>query len=332
MSTRTNVQSLAGSKTRARWLSPWHTRVFRTTPADLGSVALAHSRIYILPTRRGLALMGTLAVMLVTSMNYALALGFVATFVLSGVLGAALLNTFRNLTGLAIRPGAAGEAFAGDRLPFSVTLAGGGRTRAAIAVTARDGTSRVVDVDADAITTVTFDIEALERGRVPLGRVTISSDFPLGLWRGWAYAHFPASGIAYATPEAAAPPPPSGLSGIDGSMRGRSEDADLSGLRDYQRGDPLQRVAWKAVARGAGWFTKAFDGGGGRGPVVLDVSALPAALTLEQKLSRLTAWVLACEHAARPYSLVLPSLRIASAQGREHRRAVLTAIALFDKR
>ena len=326
------MQTLDTTKSTARWFSPWHSRVFRTTPADGGGVALAHSRIYILPTRRGVALIGTLVVMLVTSMNYALALGFVATFVLCGVLGAALLNTFRNLTGLAIRPGSAGETFAGGRLPFPVSLAGGGRTRAAICVAARDGTARVVDVEADTMAIVTFELEALERGRIPLGRVTISSDFPLGLWRGWAYAHFPATGIAYAAPEPAAPPPPSGTSGTEGSAHGRTDDADLAGLRDYQRGDPLQRVAWKAVARGAGWFTKAFEGGGGRGPVVLDLAALPAALTLEQKLSRLTAWVLACEHAARPYALALPALRIASSQGREHRRAVLTAIALVEAR
>ena len=326
------MQVLDTPKLPARWFSPWHSRVFRTTPADGASVALAHSRIYILPTRRGVALIATLAVMLVTSMNYALALGFVATFVLSGVLGAALLNTFRNLTGMAIRPGTAGETFAGGRLPFSVTLAGTGRTRAAVSVTARDGTARVVDVEADSIALVAFDLEASTRGRVPLGRVTISSDFPLGLWRGWAYAHFPSTGIAYATPEPGAPPLPSGTSGAEGSTRSRTEDADLAGLRDYQRGDPLQRVAWKAVARGAGWFTKAFEGGGGRGPVVLDFTALPASLSLEQKLSRITAWVLACEHAARPYSLVMPALRIPSSQGREHRRAVLTAIALFEER
>ena len=331
MSTPSPVQPLDSPGRRVRWFSPWHTRVFRTTPADVGSVALAHSRIYILPTRRGVALVGTLVIMLVTSMNYALALGFVATFVLSGVLGAALLNTFRNLTGLAIRPGSAGETFAGGRLPFSVNLAGGGRTRAAITVAARDGTARIVDVDAAAVTVVSLDILATARGRTPLGRVTISSDFPLGLWRGWAYAHFPATGIAFAAPEPSAPALPSGSAGTEGSTRGRTEDADLAGLRDYQRGDPLQRVAWKAVARGAGWFTKAFDGGGGRGPVVLDLADLPAALALEQKLSRLTAWVLACEHAARPYALVLPTLRIASSQGREHRRAVLTAIALFGK-
>jgi uncharacterized protein (DUF58 family) len=310
------------------WFDRWRTRVFRTAASDGTGVALAHSRIYILPTRRGLAFIATLAIMLITSMNYALALGFVATFVLSGLMAAALLNTFRNLSGLAVRPAGAGETFAGGRLPFTLTLSGGARARTSIAVTARDGTTRVVDVGADTITPVVFEIETVSRGRVALGRVTIASDFPLGLWRGWAYAHFPTTGIAYASPELGAPPLPSSVAGSDATSQGRAEEAELAGLRTYQRGDPLQRVAWKAVARGTGWYTKSFDGGGGGGPVALDFNALPASLTAEQKLSRLTAWVLACEHAARPYSLVLPSVRIIAAQGRDQRRAVLTAIAL----
>lgn len=313
------------------WVGRWRTRVFRHLPADGAGVTLAHSRIYILPTKRGLAVIAATAVMLVTSLNYGLALGFLATFVVTGLVAAALLHTFRNLAGLVVRPGSSGETFAGGRMPFSLSLAGGTRTRAAISLETREGVARIVDVDADTIGAVSFEVDAPRRGRVPLGRVTVASDFPLGLWRGWAYAHFPATGIAYPVPEAGAPPLPRGALGADAMAQGRAEDADLAGLREYQRGDPLQRVAWKAVARGAGWYTKAFDGAGGGGPVLLDFATLPATLSTDQKLSRLTAWVLACERAARGYSLVLPRTRIAAGQGRDQRRAVLTALALHDE-
>jgi uncharacterized protein (DUF58 family) len=111
--------------------------------------------------------------------------------------------------------------------------------------------------------------------------------------------------------------------------RGRTDDGDLAGLRDYQRGDPLQRVAWKAVARGAGWYTKAFEAAGG-GPVLLDWNALPASLDVEARLSRLAAWVLLAERAARPFALSLPGVALPAGQGREHRRAALTALALFE--
>ena len=51
-------------------------RIWRLAPADRGEIVLRHRRIYILPTPRGLALIATLAIMLLTSMNYALSLGY----------------------------------------------------------------------------------------------------------------------------------------------------------------------------------------------------------------------------------------------------------------
>lgn len=315
----------------AAWASRWRQRVFRHAPDDRGAVTLRHSRIYILPTPRGLALIATLVTTLVTSLNYGLALGFLATFVLSGLVAAALLHTFRNLAGITLKAGSAGETFAGGRVPFTLHVAAAGRERVAIAVSARGAAGDIVDLEPGSTVEITLEIDAPRRGRVPLGRSTIASDYPLGLWRGWAYVHFPASGVAYPAPELGAPPVPEGEFGPDASAAGRREESDLAGLREYQRGDPMQRVAWKAVARGSGWYTKLFDGAGGGGLVVLDFDALPSALDTEQKLARLTAWVLACERAARPYALALPRMRAAAGQGRVHRRAVLTALALHDE-
>ena len=170
---------------------------------------------------------------------------------------------------------------------------------------------------------MTLELPAPRRGRVALGRVTLSSDFPLGLWRGWAYVHFPLAGVVFPAPEAEAPPLPSRAPAADDAGRSaRGDDADLAGLRDYQPGDPLQRVAWKAVARGAGWYTKQFDGRGGGGPLGLRLArAAGGARRRGSGSSRLTAWVLAAERAARPFSLRLPGVALPAGQGREHRRA-----------
>jgi uncharacterized protein (DUF58 family) len=302
-------------------------RAFRGAPADRDPVVLRHSRIYILPTRRGFAMMITLALMLLTSLNYALSLGLAVTFVLMGLSAAALLHTFRNLAGIEVKPLAAGDTFAGSKAAFSLALVPGSATRLAVTLSAR-GARIMADVPAGEARTVALEIPAPTRGRVPLGRVTLSSTYPLGLWRAWAYVHFPLSGVAFPTPEASAPPLPRGPGGTDTLTQGRGEDADLAGLREYQRGDPLQRVAWKAVARGAGWYSKAFEGSGG-GPVILDWRAMPPQLGVEERLSRLAAWVLGAERAARPFALSLPGFSLPASQGREHRRAALTALALF---
>jgi uncharacterized protein (DUF58 family) len=163
-----------------------------------------------------------------------------------------------------------------------------------------------------------------------LGRITLSSDYPLGLWRGWAYVHFPLSGIVFPAPEPEPPPLPAGTGGHDQGAVARGGDADLAGLREYVHGDAPQRVAWKAVARGAGWYTKQFEGSAGGGPADLSWHATPAGAPTEDRLARLAAWVLAAERAARPFGLTLPGVALPARQGRDHRRAALTALALYE--
>ncbi len=216
-------------------------------------------------------------------------------------------------------------------MPFTLGLAGGATPRYAITLSARGCFPVTVDVVPDSALPVALELLTPRRGRIVLGRITLSSDYPLGLWQGWAYVHFPLAGIAFATPEVAPPPLPSGTAGQDDFSTSRSEHGDLAGLRTYQAGDPMQRVAWKAVARGIGWHTKQFEGGGGGGPVHLNWDALPPKLDPKVRIARLTAWVLAAERAARPFRLTAPGISLATGQGREHRRAALTALALMPE-
>jgi uncharacterized protein (DUF58 family) len=317
---------LAGASS-PRWLVRARQRAFRHAPADDVPVVLRHSRIYLLPTRRGWALIATLVMMLLGSLNYALALGVGVTFLLAGLVAAAQLHTFRNLAGIEIAPLSAGDTFAGGSIAFALALRAGSAARTDIRLRAGEAEAGG-DIAAGQALTVTLDVAAPARGRVPLGRVTLSSTYPFGLWRGWAYVHFPLAGVVFPAAEIGPPPLPHGYGGADPLAQGTSDDADLAGLREFQRGDPPQRVAWKAVARGAGWFSKEFDGAGGGGPVALTWDALPRSLPVEARLSRLTAWVLAAERSARPFSLSIPGTRLPARQGRDHRREALTALAL----
>jgi len=314
---------VAGTWARAR------QRFFRLAPADESSVVLRHSRIYILPSRRGWAMIATLAIMLLTSLNYGLSLGFLVTFLLAGLVAAALLQAFRNLAGIEIRPLAASETFAGGRIAFTLSASGGDRTREAIEVRSAGTGVAIADLAAGSAVTMRLERAAPSRGRLALGRVTLSSRQPMGLWRAWSYVHFPIAGVVYPEPEPGAPPLPRGAHGHDITAPGMGDESEFSGLREYQPGDAPQRVAWKAVARGAGWYTKEFDGSGGGGPISLDWAALPATLDTEKRLSRLTAWVLAAERAARPFALRIPGATLPVAADRDHRRTALTLLAMF---
>ncbi len=67
--------TLDSSAPHRNWLGQWRQRLFRHAPTDATAVVLRHSRIYLLPTRRGWAVIATLVTMLLASLNYALALG-----------------------------------------------------------------------------------------------------------------------------------------------------------------------------------------------------------------------------------------------------------------
>ena len=309
------------------WLGQARQRFWRLAPADGGSVVLRHRRIYILPTSRGWALIGTLLVMLLTSTNYALSLGYGFTFLAAGLVSSALLHTFRNLAGLVTAPLSVGEAFVGGKLAFTLTLSNPGSARDDIVLVAAGSDPVELDIPGGAMRPVTIVVAARRRGIHALGRVTVSTDFPLGLWRGWAYAHFPFEGIVYPAPEATiAPYPMSGTGDTQATQRG--PEVDFYGLRTYRPGDSLRRVAWKAVARGAGWYSKEFGGDGGHGALDFDWHELPPNLDTEARLSRMCAWVLAAEREGRPFSLRLPGTELARGHGATHRRAALTALAL----
>jgi uncharacterized protein (DUF58 family) len=325
-STHTPAIRSAGS-----WPAQWRQRIWRTAPDDVAPVTLHHSRIYILPTRRGLAFGCTLAAMLLTSLNYSLSLGFAITFLMIGLGASALLHTFRNVAGIAVRPLAAGETFAGGTLPFVISMMGGAGIRRAFVLVAGENRTHRFDLPAGRALPVTIHRSAPTRGRLALGRVTVTSDYPVGLWRAWAYVHFAVEGLVFPAPEASPPPLPPGVEGVHALPGARGEDTDLAGLRSYQRGDPAQRIAWKSVARGGEWHTKQFEGAGGGGPVTLAWDELPADMPREARIARLTAWVLAAERAARPFALRLPGAHVPVGQGRDHRRAALTALALVPK-
>src|SRR5436190_3395877 len=126
-------------------ISDW---IFRAQTPESPPVTLAQRRIFILPTRQGYAFAGTLLVLLVASINYALSLGFVLTFTLASMAGVAMLHTWRNLAHLRLRPGRCDPVFAGETARFTVTVETPSQTRFSIALRRRDDEAVYADIAA----------------------------------------------------------------------------------------------------------------------------------------------------------------------------------------
>ncbi len=305
-------------------------RIYGFTPPEAGTVVLVHRRVYIVPTRLGWLFALTLAILLVGSINYALALGFALTFMLGGMALAGMVHTARNLARMAVSVGRAEPVFAGEAAQFRLYL--DGRVAfdrpAILARHVKSGSQLVVDVPAGAAAEVVLGVPAERRGWLALGRVMLETRFPLGIFRAWSYVEPDMRCLVYPRPERSALPTPSVDSAAGGGRSPVPGNDDYAGLRSYQLSDSPRHVAWKAVARSDEMLTKQFSGEAAA-ELWLDWQLLPASLGLEARLSRLAGWVLAADRAGTPYGLRLPGVAVDPGRGDRHRAACLQALALF---
>lgn len=306
-----------------RWL-------FRVGAPETAPIRLIQRRIYVLPTAAGVGFGVALAVMLVTSINYNLSLGYGLVFLLGGAATASIVHAFRNLLGLAVRPGRCDPVFAGDAAGLRLLIDNPRRARRpALRLRAR-GQMSAFELGPAAESVVLLACPTERRGRLHIGRTLIETTWPLGLIRAWTVFVPELDCIVHPTPETDAPPlPDDGAAAPGAGERVRESDDDFAGLRAHQAADSPRHVAWKALARGGPMLTKQYGATQG-GDVLLDWSALPPGMDDEHRLSRLTAWVLRAEHDGRRYALQLPGKHIAPGLGAEHRDRCLHALALFD--
>jgi uncharacterized protein (DUF58 family) len=295
-------------------------------------VVLDRRRVYILPTRAGLAFAAMLATLLLGSANFALQLGYLLTFFVAGIALVAMFHTHRNLAGLKLQPHRASHVFAGDLASFELSAANpDGTPRQALGFSFLDPASAAstlvaADVAGESARIVTLALPATRRGRLACPRVRIETRFPLGLWRAWAYYTPPLTTIVYPAPEPLAPPLPPATEGGAEHSGPTARGDDFAGVRPYQTGDTQRLIAWRLVARVDELTVKLFDGSAG-GELLLDFDALPS-LPLEARLARLTSWVLQADARQARYGLRLPSGTITASVGAEHRERCLTALAL----
>jgi uncharacterized protein (DUF58 family) len=98
-------------------------------------------------------------------------------------------------------------------------------------------------------------------------------------------------------------------------------------LREHRRGESLRHVSWKAYAQGKGLLTKTFQGQA-RPTLWIDWQLLGEG-SLEDKLSFMTALVLAAENEEQKYGLRLPGTTIGQSYGSAHKHACLQTLAVF---
>ncbi|NTW99794.1 MAG: DUF58 domain-containing protein [Geobacteraceae bacterium] len=170
----------------------------------------------------------------------------------------------------------------------------------------------------------TFD----RRGRVPLGKITISSPYPVGFFtRYWSFeidgtvTVFPRP-IATVSSGSGEESPNTGT----GLRHERGLDGELERIYPYSGTEPLRMIHWKLSARSHDLLVKGF----GRSvavPLVIDLNAL-SGQGIEERLSR-AAWLVRRWVRERPVGLLLGGRHLPTGFGKQHGLMLLKELALY---
>ncbi|MDH3526174.1 MAG: DUF58 domain-containing protein [Gammaproteobacteria bacterium] len=308
---------------RFRW-----QRFTRGLGVESGPVRLDRSRVFILPTASGLLFAVMLLVMLFGAINYNNSMAHLFTFLVGSMAMVSILHTYRNLVRLSFSAGKTTAVFAGQRAGFEILVTNPGASpRYGIRLQCRGQPAVSIDLQGQHTTTTTLYRDTRRRGVLPLGRWTVSTRYPLGLFRAWAHLELQAQCLVYPRPAAERPLMQSpAYKPHQFGDRGRGVD-DFAGFRPYRPGDSPRHVLWKAAAREQPLLVKQF-GGDRADEVWLDWESLPG-MDTEARLSQLCRWVLDAHRNQQAWGLRLPGLEIAIASGNRHKHRCLEALARF---
>lgn len=292
------------------------------------STSLRQKNIYILPTRYGWLMLGILVLILIASTNYQNNMGFMAGFILLALGLLSVFYTFRNLKGLEVRCQKSRSVYATEYASLNIQLINNTQSqRCAIGVGLSKKTVNYVDVDAQSKSLANISLKTQRRGYLSVPRVVCSTIFPFGIFEAWSWVRSPYQILVYPKPIPCPEPLVATNSGIDEGVARENGAEDFHNLRDYQAGDPIKQVMWKAYARERGLLSKEFEDYVGEQQMLSWESV--AHYEKELAISYLTDAVLAAEKSQQVYGLQLPQESIAMGQGPEHLHKCLKSLALL---
>jgi uncharacterized protein (DUF58 family) len=302
--------------------------VRRRQGPDTLPVVLQRRRLYILPSRAGVALGALLFLMLLAGLNYANSLALFLTFLLVAFCLVAMQQCHRNLQGLQVEALHAPAVFARRPGTVYVTLGNAG-PHARPSIRGRiDGEAECqADIAPGARAVLELPLTAAARGIVRIERIRISSTHPFGIFRAWTWLHTGAQMLVYPAPEGTLALP-SGHSPQPGLHVRRGAGVDeWAGLRPFRDGDSPRQVDWKAYAREAPLLVKEYHAFGTE-QHRFDY-ALVRLPDTEARLSQLARWVVDADARGERYALELPGSSIPADGGAEQRQRCLAALARF---
>jgi len=260
------------------------------------------------------------------------AAAYLLLFVLGSVFLVSIPRTVLSLSGLTAIPETAKPAFAGQEISIPVEITNRSRaSRLGVQLSLPNCGSakrRIDEIPAGKAARVTLRFPAPARGEYEIGKLRLTSRYPLGFLEAQRHVSTSQRFIVYPKPAGDPNLPVSrARSTKTGWQAELGEGDDFTGVRAYVPGESQRQIDWKAVARGQPLMTKQFAAEA-EGVLYLDLAAAPFA-DLENRLCQLALWVIEAERAHRAYALRLGATTIGPSSGDQHFHQCLRALALF---
>jgi uncharacterized protein (DUF58 family) len=288
---------------------------------------LEYRHIYVMPTRFGFWFGILLALTAIGGLNFNNNMALLLGFVLASIAQMTTLLAYRNISGLSLVGLRAPPVFAGQPARFKVLLKNP-EERFRFAIQAKSEESGDC-TDIEPQETGQLELEQItgRRGWMEMAPFRIENRYPLGLFRAWSVIIPRARCLVYPAPALNPPPLPKTGRGDYGSAR-QGEGEHFHGLREYQPGDPLRRIAWRTSARHEKLYSRVMESPS-EDACEFNWYLMRGGNT-EAKLSIMTAWILRAERRQIPYSLEMPTAALPADLGEDHRDACLKILALFQ--
>jgi uncharacterized protein (DUF58 family) len=298
-------------------------------PPSSDAILLHNRRLYILPTRFGYLFAIMLLFLFFAAINYQNSLAFVLTFMLTSLGIISLWYTHKNLLGITIAMQIPRPVYCGEFSEFKFEVSHPNNSkRYAIGIQYANQAPVYVSLEPEGRSVAKLKIPTHDRGQFRPAGITVFTRYPTGLYHAWGWLKFDLPILVYPKPTASVKLQQSMIEQYDGQTSTSTiEGDDFAGLREHREGESLRHIFWKAYAQGKGLLTKTFQGHA-RPSLWIDWQMLTEG-SLEDKLSFMTALVLAAETEEQKYGLRLPGTTIEQDFGSAHKHACLQALAVF---
>ncbi|RYZ67387.1 MAG: DUF58 domain-containing protein [Proteobacteria bacterium] len=292
------------------------------------------NRIYILPTGFGYVFIAGALIMILVGASYQNNLVNMLAFFMMSLVFIAMVQTHNNLKDVGLEQTVADGGYAGQEFLVTTVLTNSSdEARFNLEAKLNRKKPKVAYENVQPLSPKSFlklrsTYTAAKRGRYTFNDVSVSTIFPLGLFRSWIRLEAKTQVWIYPEPKGDRLLPRGvAADAVPGAAAVRGGE-DYHGHRRYVMGDTYTHIDWKARAKGRPLLIKEFNDGA-PAPIFLDWTALEG-LDTEARLSQLCKWVNDAALKRDPFGLRLPGSIIQPGIGVGHAQRCLEALASYE--